>query len=171
MKRRLVTFAAYGIGAALISSGLLNWEGEKSSIAFEGLAKSTSPSAANSLPDHMQINQRFEKCGSAKRVNCIVDGDTLWISGSKIRIADINTPEVSNPGCKSEAQLAARATRRLEELVNAGPFELRSADRDEDKYGRKLRILHRNGKSLGDVLVKEGLAEGWTGRRRDWCGA
>lgn len=30
--------------------------------------------------------------------------------------------------------------------------------RDEDRYGRKLRVLVRNGRSLGDILVSEGLA-------------
>lgn len=30
--------------------------------------------------------------------------------------------------------------------------------RDEDKYGRKLRIVMRDGESLGGALVDEGLA-------------
>ncbi len=34
---------------------------------------------------------------------------------------------------------------------------------------RDLRIVSRNGRSLGDVLVSEGLAERWTGAKRDWC--
>jgi endonuclease YncB( thermonuclease family) len=37
-------------------------------------------------------------------------------------------------------------------------------------YGRKLRILVRNGRSLGDTLVAEGLARRWDGARRSWCG-
>ena len=42
--------------------------------------------------------------------------------------------------------------------------------RDEDKYGRKLRTLERAGRSLGDILVAEGLARPWGGFRRSWCG-
>ena len=53
---------------------------------------------------------------------------------------------------------------------NAGPFELHPiSGRDEDRYGRKLRIITRGGRSLGDVLVAEGLARTWTGRREPWC--
>jgi hypothetical protein len=62
-----------------------------------------------------------------------------------------------------------RATRRLAELLNAGRFEVVAPERDEDRYGRKLRVLVRNGQSLGDQLVAEGLARTWEGRRRPWC--
>jgi endonuclease YncB( thermonuclease family) len=56
-------------------------------------------------------------------------------------------------------------------LLAAGPFELHALGdgRDEDRYGRKLRIVTRNGRSLGDMLVAEGLARTWTGRREPWC--
>lgn len=111
----------------------------------------------------------FAKCGAAKRIDCVVDGDTFWHRGTKIRIADINTPETSRPGCAYEARLGARATMRLTQLLNAGPFTLIQQGRDVDRYGRQLRIVTRGGESLGTILVAEGLAETWTGRRRDWC--
>ncbi len=31
------------------------------------------------------------------RRTCVVDGDTIWLEGVKIRIADIDTPEISQP--------------------------------------------------------------------------
>jgi micrococcal nuclease len=98
----------------------------------------------------------------------ITDGDTFRYRGEKIRIADIDAPEVRGR-CAYETQLAARATDRMEELLQAGPFELRTMDRDEDRYGRKLRVVVRAGRSLGDQLVAEGLARTWTGRREPWC--
>jgi endonuclease YncB( thermonuclease family) len=36
----------------------------------------------------------------------VVDGDTFWYQGTKIRIADINAPEVSHPGCPQKAEPA-----------------------------------------------------------------
>jgi micrococcal nuclease len=113
---------------------------------------------------------QFRKCSSGVRYNCVVDGDTLWINGQKIRIADIDAPEISTPKCSSELALGNRATERLIELVNAGPFQLQAwPGRDTDRYGRKLRVLARNGHSLGDILVSEGLARTWSGRREPWC--
>jgi endonuclease YncB( thermonuclease family) len=112
----------------------------------------------------------YGHCTGNVRRHCIVDGDTLWSNGVKIRVADIDTPEVSQPHCAAEKALGNRATVRLMELVNAGPFEVRAwQGRDEDKYGRKLRVLIRDGRSLGHILVSEGLARTWTGRRQPWC--
>lgn len=112
----------------------------------------------------------YERCGAGLRINCIVDGDTLWNDGVKIRIADIDTPEISQPRCAAEKALGERATIRLMELVNAGPFQMQAWPRhDEDRYGRKLRVLVRDGRSLGDMLVSEGLARTWSGRRQPWC--
>jgi len=102
-------------------------------------------------------------------MNCVVDGDTIWLDGEKIRIADIDAPETHPPRCDREADLGRRATERLHELVNAGPFSVAVMGRDTDRYGRKLRVLTRDGKSLGAALVSEGLARTWAGRREPWC--
>lgn len=114
-------------------------------------------------------SRRFTICHTGGGIDCVVDGDTLWVGGEKIRVADIDAPETHPPRCAYEADLGDRATRRLAELVNADPFELRIVDREVDRYGRKLRVLVRNGRSLGDQLVAEGLARTWEGRRRPWC--
>lgn len=113
---------------------------------------------------------RYNHCVGSVRVNCVVDGDTIWRDGVKIRIADIDAPEVGKPRCAAEKVRGDRATLRLMELVNAGPFEMESwPGRDEDTYGRKLRVLVRDGRSLGDILVAEGLARTWSGKKLPWC--
>ena len=114
--------------------------------------------------------RRFPICGSGARIDCVVDGDTIWLAGTKIRVADINTPEIASPQCAAERRLGKQATMRLQALLEAGPFEVRAGPRDEDRYGRKLRTFHRGGRSLGDVLVAEGLAHSWNGSRENWCG-
>lgn len=138
--------------------------------------KSPSPSSAvqqtnlTSQSAKLSGSRPYTLCSGSVRTHCVVDGDTLWHEGVKIRIADIDTPEVSSPKCQSEATLGAKATSRLLQLVNAGPFEILAwQGRDEDKYGRKLRVLVRNGRSLGDAMVAEGLARTWAGRRQPWC--
>jgi endonuclease YncB( thermonuclease family) len=98
----------------------------------------------------------------------VIDGDTFDYAGERIRIADIDTPELRSR-CPEEGRLARAATARLEDLLADGPFELRRLGRDEDRYGRKLRVVVRAGRSLGDTLVAEGLARTWTGRREPWC--
>lgn len=128
------------------------------------------PAAAqrtNARPD--TASARFAICGAGTRVTCVVDGDTFWLNGTKIRIADIDTPEVSSPKCAAELQRGRMATQRLTGLLNAGPFTLEPADRAQDRYGRALYVVTRGGTSVGGALVDEGLAV-WYGKGRpDWC--
>jgi len=113
----------------------------------------------------------FALCAPGPRDTCVVDGDTFWLNGEKVRIADINAPETHSAGCPSEQALGDRATARLIVLLNAGPFDLVAGERDRDRYGRLLRTVVRHGHSIGAQLVAEGLAEPWKGHRSDWCGA
>lgn len=112
----------------------------------------------------------FPICGSGARSNCVVDGDTVWINGTKIRLEDVDTPEVFRPLCAREKQIGDRAKVRLQGLLNKGEFEMwRRGSRDADRYGRLLRTLGRDGKSFGPILIEEGLAARWGGREVDWC--
>ena len=117
------------------------------------------------------LTAAFVLCGDGPRITCVVDGDTFWLRGEKVRIADINAPETSHPACGDEAARGAAATRRLIALLNQGPVALQTGSRDRDRYGRLLRIVTRDGRSLGEQLVSEGLAERWNGRRGSWCPA
>lgn len=115
------------------------------------------------------LSARFGLCHGGGGSNCVVDGDTFWFSGEKYRIADIDTPETHPARCAEEAALGEAATDRLRDWLNDGAFTLKSTGRDTDRYGRKLRVPMRDGESVGSVLVDEGLARRWEGRRRPWC--
>ena len=111
----------------------------------------------------------FGFCHTGGGTNCVVDGDTFYMGGEKIRIADIDAPETHDYGCASEAERGQRATRRLQDLLNSGGVQMASIDRDTDVYGRKLRIVEVNGAGVGETLVDEGLARWYGGGRRSWC--
>lgn len=138
-------------------------------IALVGLALTTAPAPLAAGPQ--QQAQAFPLCHGGARVTCVVDGDTFWLDGAKIRIADINTPETSQPQCPRESELGHAATARLQVLLGAGPFTLAPAPdgRDRDRYGRLLRVVLRDGRSIGTELVSAGLAEQWQGHRGNWC--
>lgn len=135
---------------------------------IEGVARPATETVAARAGD--TLVGTFTLCGSGRRVDCVVDGDTFWFRGVKFRIADIDTPELSPPRCEAERVKGEAAKRRLLALLEAGPFSMTVAGRDEDRYGRKLRTVHRDGTSIGEVLVREGLARRWDGARRSWCG-
>jgi len=132
-------------------------------------ASATAVSAAAAPPLRSFEPRTFGSCHSGGGIDCVVDGDTFWMAGEKIRIADIDAPETHPARCDEEARLGAAATARLQALLNAGPIELAMGARDTDRYGRKLRIVMRDKQSLGETMVRDGLARRWEGRRRPWC--
>ena len=135
-------------------------------LTMAALVAQQAPAAVQEAP---ASPQPFSVCHNGGGRFCVVDGDTFWIGGRKVRIADIDTPETHGPRCAAEAALGARAARRLHALLNAEAFSLEPSGRDTDRYGRLLRIVTRDGRSLGAMLVAEGLARPWTGSRQPWC--
>jgi micrococcal nuclease len=105
-------------------------------------------------------------CGSGKRVTCVVDGDTFWISGEKVRLESIDAPEV-NGACARERELAQRATRRLSEILAGENFRL--VRNGQDRYRRTLARVETRSGEAGAILVREGLAQRWNGRKAQWC--
>lgn len=123
---------------------------------------------AETLPPD-SLSAPFTSCDEGRRVNCVVDGDTFWFQRQRIRIADIDAPELSPPRCADEREKGEAAKRRLLELLNAAPFSLSTGHRDRDRHGRKLRVVTRAGRSIGKILVDEDLVRTWDGARRPWC--
>ncbi len=159
----------YGIGVLLVFMAVAAWqqiEPAVASLSDKPVLFSSNGAAATAKPSK-SISRNFQICGAGKRRNCIVDGDTFWYQGEKIRIADIDTPEISKPGCAGEKRRGAQATRRLQDLLNSGSFEMSGSG--TDRYGRSLRTVHRGSRSLGDTLVGEGLAHTWKGHKESWC--
>ena len=131
-------------------------------LGLYAAAPATRPAAATPVAS-------FTICHTGGGTNCVVDGDTIWLAGEKIRLSDIDAPETHPPRCPREAELGARATERLQALLSAGAVTLE--DEGTDRYGRRLAVVSRGGRSLGMALVAEGLARPWEGRRRPWCDA
>jgi len=111
----------------------------------------------------------FRICGMIRR-NCIVDGDTFWFKGEKVRIADIDAPETpgsdrckklrtgKNPSwCDFELGLEARDT--LQEFLSSGPVVI--SRQGTDQYGRTLATVSVDGNDAGTYLVNQGVARWW----------
>jgi endonuclease YncB( thermonuclease family) len=99
----------------------------------------------------------------------IVDGDTIQVyrQHPNVRLVGFNAPETRNASCPAEAELGARATRRLRELVRAGglDFEYVRCSCPEGTQGtfacnwkRDCGTLKSNGRDVGSILIAEGLA-------------
>lgn len=94
-----------------------------------------------------------------------VDGDTLRCGRERIRLVGIDAPEMRGR-CQSETMRANRARDRLAELI-AGGFHIQRTG--TDRYRRTLARVTVNGRDVGAVMVQEGLARRWDGKRHPWC--
>jgi endonuclease YncB( thermonuclease family) len=94
-------------------------------------------------------------------VNYVHDGDTFYVDINQyppvigkhmpIRIADIDTPEIGQPGAQEAKQYTAM---RLEEGAKVVLKGIRRG-----KYFRLVAEVYVDGSSLGNELVQKGLAK------------
>jgi micrococcal nuclease len=100
-----------------------------------------------------------------------IDGDTIACGAARIRILNIDTPELgAHARCPAEAALAERARQFTARRLAAGTVEIRlDGKRPRDRYGRALAWVLVDNRDLGEELIAAGLARRWDGRRRPWC--
>jgi endonuclease YncB( thermonuclease family) len=116
------------------------------------------------------VSTKFTPCGPGRGAACVIDGDTFKLGDRKIRITGIDAPELSSPKCAAEAALARKSADRLLVLLNQGDFEMIAHRfQRQDRNGRDLMVIRRDGASIGDQLVTEGLAHRYVGSKRSWC--
>ena len=92
----------------------------------------------------------------------IVDGDTLEIHGTRIRLWGIDAPE-STQLCRGEDSLqyrcGAKAANDLDAFIGGRPVSRTPISLDQ--YGRTVATCSVNGTDLGQWLVGNGLALDW----------
>jgi len=116
------------------------------------------------------VTAKFTACSGGSDPACVIDGDTFRLGDRTIRITGIDAPEIAHPLCPTEAEIGRRSAARILQLLNQGPFDMiaHRLQRD-DRHGRNLMVLRRNGDSIGAQLVDEGLAHRYTGFKISWC--
>ena len=98
------------------------------------------------------------------------NGDSIRLGTTRqaeaVRIFNIDAPEIDGR-CAYESDLARQAKVRLAEILQGQRIEV--LHKGTDRYGRTLAAIRVEGQDVGDVLVGEGLARTWAGRREPWC--
>ncbi|MFP5076601.1 thermonuclease family protein [Rhizobium sp. YIM 134829] len=106
---------------------------------------------------------------AARKVTCVVDGDTVWVDGVKMRLLDIDAPEMHGQ-CQAETQRANEAADRLMTLMDSGFAIEDSGQKDRTSDRRALvRVRLGNGQDAGAMLMREGLAQPWPNKGNVWC--
>src|ERR1700726_2154464 len=92
----------------------------------------------------------------------VIDGDTLEIHGTRIRLWGVDAPE-SNQFCRGEDSLqyrcGAKAANELDAFIARRPVDCSPVSLDQ--YGRTVAVCSINGVDLGEWLVRNGPALDW----------
>ena len=113
---------------------------------------------------------KFYFCGTSGLDNCVMTGDTFWYKKTKIVLADIAAPRTEGTACQQERDRGFAAKVRLKDLLSSGRFDLETL-KAQAAGGAPgvMRVATRNGRSLGSILVSEGLAKPRMARQQSWC--
>jgi endonuclease YncB( thermonuclease family) len=88
----------------------------------------------------------------------VVDGDSLALGGTRLRLLGIDAPELSQVCTRADApwRCGEAAKERLASFVAEGDIECKG-DR-KDKYRRLLVTCFNNGMNINRTMVQQGLA-------------
>ncbi len=102
------------------------------------------------------------------------DGDTCYVmidgNKAKIRLLELDTPEISKPKCEAELELGLEARDYLNNLIaNASSVEIKT-DYEKDYFGRTLAHLIIDGEDASAKIRSNNLGAIYErGNKKDWC--
>ena len=102
------------------------------------------------------------------------DGDTCYVmidgTKAKIRLLELDTPEISKPKCEAELELGLEARDYLNNLIaNASLVEIKT-EYEKDYFGRTLAHLIIDGEDVSSMIVRNNLGVKYdTDNKMNWC--
>ena len=102
------------------------------------------------------------------------DGDTCYVmidgTKAKIRLLELDTPEISKPKCEAELELGLEARDYLNNLIaNASLVEIKT-EYEKDYFGRTLAHLIIDGEDASAKIRNNDLGVIYErGNKKDWC--
>ena len=111
----------------------------------------------------------FDLCSAGGVRNCVQSGDSFYLGGKTVRIAEIEAPQLYGAACPKEADLGRASALKLQQLLNSGEIALSKTGQDLDSYGLLLRDVSVNGRSVGQAMVTARLAREIGDSTRSWC--
>ena len=102
------------------------------------------------------------------------DGDTCYVTvdneNTKIRLLELDTPEISKPKCDQELELGLKARDYLNSLImNASSIEFKT-EYKKDYFGRLLSYLIIDGEDASAKIISNNLGVVYDrNNKQDWC--
>ena len=102
------------------------------------------------------------------------DGDTCYIyidnRKEKIRLLELDTPEISKPKCEKEYLRGIEARDFINQLIEDANSIIIETDYSKDYFGRTLAYLIVDGVDVSNLMIEKGLGVKYQkGVKKDWC--
>ncbi len=102
------------------------------------------------------------------------DGDTCYVTfqgkKDKVRLLDLDTPEISNPKCEKEYILGIEARDYINQLISEGNRIEFETKYNRDFFDRILSYIIVDGKNVSKIMLnKEFGVEYDKDNKKDWC--
>jgi micrococcal nuclease len=100
----------------------------------------------------------------------VVDGDTLAFGRERVRIANLDAPDVGiHARCALEQRRGEGAKSYAQGLIrNASLIEIVHRN-GLDRFGRTLARVQVDGRDFAGLMIAAGYGRPWRGRSSDWC--
>ena len=108
--------------------------------------------------------------GSVSGAPRVVDGDTLVLQNTRVRLFGIDAPEAHQTCKRASGQLWAcgkAATLQLQKLASHG---VRCTGTEADRYGRLIAVCRADGRDINAQMVARGAAFAYRKYSRDYVG-
>ena len=102
------------------------------------------------------------------------DGDTCYViyegKKDKVRLLDLDTPEISNPKCEKEYILAIEARKYINQLISEGKKIEFETEYNRDFFGRILSYIIIDDENVSKLMVSQSLGVVYDkNNKKDWC--
>ena len=102
------------------------------------------------------------------------DGDTCYViyegKKDKVRLLDLDTPEISNPKCDNEYILGIEAREYINQLISEGKRIEFETEYNRDFFGRILSYIIVDGENVSKLMVSHSLGVLYDkNNKKDWC--
>ena len=102
------------------------------------------------------------------------DGDTCYViyegKKDKVRLLDLDTPEISNYKCEKEYILGIEAREYINQLISEGKRIEFETEYNRDFFGRILSYIIVDGENVSKLMVSHSLGVVYDkNNKKDWC--
>jgi len=156
-----VAAVALAAGLGLWGSGVLDRQAGEAAAPTAAAASAAGATTSRGL--------MFGLCDQGGLTNCVASGDSFYLGGKTVRIANIEAPQLYGAACPRETRLGAESALRLQRLLNSGELEMSRVGHDLERYGLLLRSVTVDGTDVGRTMIAAGLAREIGDLTRSWC--